>query len=94
MPKLDERISALEGRLKQLKARQQQVETRRRAIQSRQARKADTRRKILVGAIVLERVERGELAKDELRAWLDAALTRAEDRALFELPARPTPTGG
>ncbi|MGH8227241.1 MAG: mobilization protein [Steroidobacteraceae bacterium] len=88
MLKLDERISTLESRLKQLKARQQQVETRRRAIQSRQARKADTRRKILLGAIVLERVAQGQLTKDELHAWLDAALTRAEDRALFELPGR------
>lgn len=89
MPKLDERISALEGRLKQLKARQQQRETRRRAFESRRTRKDDTRRKILVGAIVLERVERGELAREQLHAWLETALTRAEDRALFELPARP-----
>ncbi|MGH8220426.1 MAG: hypothetical protein ACREUT_17970 [Steroidobacteraceae bacterium] len=43
---------------------------------------------------VLERVERGGLARDELHAWLDAALRRAADRALFELPARPTPMGG
>jgi hypothetical protein len=94
MPKLDDRISALEGRLKQLKARQQQKEARRRAIESRRSRKADTRRKFLVGAIVLERVERGELAREMLHAWLDAALTRAEDRALFELPAHPTAASG
>lgn len=90
MPKLDERISALEGRLKQLKAQQQQTEARRRTVASRRSRKADTRRKVLVGAIVLERVERGELALEELHAWLDAALTRAEDRALFDLPVGPT----
>ena len=57
MPKLDERISALETRLKQLKARQQRVEARRRSIEARRIRKTDTRRKILIGAIVLARVE-------------------------------------
>ena len=88
MPKLDERITALEGRLKQLKAKQQRVEARRRAIDSRRARKQDTRRKVLVGAIVLARVEQGRLSEAELRGWLDEALERADDRALFDLPAR------
>lgn len=89
MPKLDERISALETRLMQLKARQQRVEARRRSIEARRIRKTDTRRKILIGAIVLARVEDSRLPEAELRAWLDEALTRAEDRALFDL----TPNG-
>ncbi len=88
MPKLDERISALEGRLRQLKAKQQRVEARRRAIDSRRARKEDTRRKVLVGAIVLARVEHGRLPETELRGWLDEALERVDDRALFDLPER------
>jgi hypothetical protein len=49
----------------------------------RRPRKADTRRKILLGAIVLAKVEQGEFAQDRLRAWLDGALTRPDDRALF-----------
>lgn len=88
MPKLDERITALEGRLKQLKAKQQRVEARRRALDSRRARKEDTRRKVLVGAIVLDRVERGVFPDAELRAWLDEALERTDDRALFDLPRK------
>lgn len=86
MPKLDERITALEGRLKQLKARQQRAEARRRSLESRRVRKEDTRRKVLVGAIVLARVEQGRLPEAELRTWLDDALERADDRALFDLP--------
>ena len=39
-------------------AGEQAVEARRRTLESRRSRKADTRRKILVGAIVLARVER------------------------------------
>jgi len=89
MPKLDERITALETRLKELRSRQQRITTRQRSLEARRNRKADTRRKVLVGAIVLARVEEGHLPSTELRAWLDEALTRAEDRALFELPERP-----
>lgn len=85
MARLAERISALEERLKQMKVRQQQLEARRRHLESRHRRRDDTRRKILVGAIVLARVERGELAESELRGWLERALTREDDRVLFGL---------
>jgi chromosome segregation ATPase len=87
-PKLDERISSLETRLKQLKTRQARLEARKKALASRRARKDDTRRKILAGAIVLARVAQGQIPEAEFRAWLDAALTRSDDRALFDLPAR------
>lgn len=86
MPKVIERIEALEERLKQLKARQQQIDARRRALESRQARKADLRRKVLAGAIVLARVERDALANAQFRRWLDESLVREDDRALFNLP--------
>ena len=76
-------IAQLEEKLRQLRAREQAVEARRRGLESRRARKADTRRKILVGAIVLARVERGEIAAADLRQWLDQALTRNDDRGLF-----------
>ena len=85
MLKRVEKIAQLEEKLRQLKAREQAVEARRRSLESRRSRKADTRRKILVGAIVLARVERGEIAEAELRSWLDAALSREDDRGLFGL---------
>jgi hypothetical protein len=78
-----EKIAQLEEKLRQLKAREQAIEARRRTLESRRARKADTRRKILVGAIVLAKVERGEIAAADLRCWLEAALTRSDDRGLF-----------
>ena len=83
--KLDERITGLEEKLKQLRTRQQRIEARKRALLSRRERAADTRRKILVGAIVLAKVEQGELEAARLRAWLDQALTRKDDRELFGL---------
>ena len=89
MVKLDERISSLETKLKQLKTRQARLEARKKTLASRRARKDDTRRKILAGAIVLARVEQGRLSEAEFRSWLDAALTRPDDRALFGLPIPP-----
>jgi len=87
MPKLDDQISTLQERLAQLKARQQRLEARQRAVESQRERKADTRRKILLGGVLLAKVRAGEISQEQLRAWLDPALTRAEDRALFELVA-------
>ena len=89
--KLDERITGLEEKLKQLRTRQQRIEARKRALLSRRERAADTRRKILVGAIVLAKVEQGELDAGQLRSWLDAALTRKDDRELFGLPVVTSP---
>ena len=94
MAKIEERIETLKERLKQLETRKTRAEARKRALASRRARKDDTRRKILAGAIVLTKADQGELDPKLLRAWLDQALTRADDRALFELPALPGSTPG
>ncbi len=88
MPKLDTQISTLEEKLKQLKLRQQRIEARRKSIESKRERKADTRRKILIGAIVQAKVEQKVMDEKLLRSWLDEVLTRSDDRALFNLPAK------
>lgn len=85
MAKLDHQISTLEERLKQLKLRSQRIEARKKAKESQRARKADTRKKILIGAVVLAKIEQGVIEEALLRAWLEGALTRADDRALFGL---------
>jgi phage shock protein A len=90
MATIEERIAALETKLKQEKAKKQQIEARKRAAESKVKRSIDTRRKILVGAAILAKVERGEWPQDKLLAMLDAALTRPDDRALFELPTNST----
>jgi hypothetical protein len=86
VPKLDEQISTLQDRLTQLKLRQQRVDARKRALESQRERKAETRRNVLIGAVILSKVRGGEMDANLLRSWLDAALTRAGDRALFDLP--------
>jgi hypothetical protein len=86
MPKLDDQISTLQLKLQQLKLRQQRLDARKRAGEALRERKAATRRKILVGGVVLAKVQRGEIDQEQFRGWLDQALTRSDDRALFDLP--------
>ena len=68
---IGERIETLEGRLRQLKAKQLRIEARQQSLSSRRTRRDDTRRKILVGAIVLAKVDQGVLQESVLRGWLD-----------------------
>jgi large subunit ribosomal protein L7/L12 len=88
--KISNRIDALEQRLRELKAQQQRIEGRKRATKARRDRREDLRRKILVGAIVLEKVDRGEIEKGVLLEWMKGALSREEDRALFGLSTAGT----
>jgi len=94
MAKIEERIETLKERLKQLEVRKTRAEARKRALLARRARKDDTRRKILAGAIVLAKVDQGTLDPTTFQGWLDQALTRADDRALFGLPALPGSSTG
>jgi hypothetical protein len=90
MPKVSEqeRIQALEQKLKQLKTLQQRREAKARSVALHRSRRDELRRKILVGAVVLSKVEAKEFDEVVLRRWMDAALTRADDRALFGLAAK------
>ena len=90
-PKIDQRIADLEEKLRQLKARQTRAEARKRALLSRRAKKDDTRKNILAGAIILTKADQGELDPKRFRSWLDQGLTRADDRALFDLPPLTSP---
>ena len=80
-----ERIQALEQKSKQLKTLQQRREAKARSVALHRSRRDELRRKILVGAIVLAKVEKGEIEEKTSKQWLDPAVARPEDRALFEL---------
>jgi hypothetical protein len=90
MPKVSERerILALEQKLKQLKALPQRREAKARNVALHRSRREEMRRKFLVGAVVLAKVENGLIEEKTLKAWLDPALEKAEDRALFNLSPR------
>ena len=94
MATVDERIKLLENKLKQEKAKKQKIEARKRTLESKVQRTTDTRKKILVGAFMLDLMAKNEETKNKILGQLDQYLTRADDRALFDLqitqPEQPT----
>jgi large subunit ribosomal protein L7/L12 len=84
MSKLEERIAAAEERLKALKARHVRAATKQRARDAKQKRRDDVRRQMLVGAVVLDLVERGEIEVSQLARWLNGRLSGKEDLELFD----------
>jgi len=75
-----QKIENLEKKIKQLRARKVAEETK----LKRQAKKDDTRRKILIGAYYLDKAERNDTVA-ELYRQMDGFLTRDNDRELFGL---------
>jgi len=62
--------------------------TRRMARHSAKKRKEDTRKKILIGAMVLANVESGQYPEEKLMDSLSNFLDKPADRALFDLPPK------
>ncbi len=59
------------------------------AIESTKKRKEDTRRKILLGAMVMKLIETGYWSKEEIYKHLDEFLDKQLDRQLFGLAQPP-----
>ena len=78
---MTDRLEKLKKQQAQIKARIQNLE----AGQKTRERKKDMQRKILLGALVLERLKQGDPAAEALREKLDGYLTRDHERALFSL---------
>jgi large subunit ribosomal protein L7/L12 len=78
-------------RLEQLLKKREQLNAQIQKVKSKEAsikRKSDTRRKILLGALMMEMMERGELDRNKILKRLDGFLIRDIDRSLFDLPPR------
>lgn len=95
MATLDEQIAAAEARAEAARKRVQQLKRRQADAEARELRRViageraeDTRRKILIGALVQQMVEQGQMTQADLTVRLDAFLVRDGDRALFDLPPR------
>jgi hypothetical protein len=87
MKSMADRIALMEQQLRALKGRHHELETRRKREAARQAKIDETRRHILLGKCMLERVNRGELAEAQLKAWLKAGLSDPPDLELFGFEA-------
>jgi len=77
LAKLEEQRARINAKIQRIRARAQQ-----------QQRKDDTRRKVLIGAWVMTKVQSGEWPEQRLLDGLDSYLERDRDRALFGLPPR------
>lgn len=78
-------------RLKKLMQKKEQIDARIKLIETREkskAKKEDTRRKILIGAMIMEQMEKSEESKKKILSNLNGFLTRPLDRKLFDLPER------
>lgn len=86
------KIEELQQRLARLQAEQRAAEARARASASKISRAQDTRRKVLVGAFLLDLLGAAGVAQLIVQGRrFDDWLTRAEDRALFSLPPLASP---
>lgn len=79
---LEQKIAKQEERLKQLKAQKQAVISREKKKVSDQQRKDDTRRKILLGSLMLKKME-NEPEKQKILFELNQYLKEERDRKLF-----------
>lgn len=85
---IDERIAQAQQRIEQLRARKEAIETKKLAKLVKNRKAADTRRKILVGALVMK-FDNSDPLKIELMMRLDKFLKSDDDRDLFDLPPLP-----
>jgi len=77
-----DRIRQLEERRARINAKIQRVRSR----ESQEERKRETRRLILMGAMLRDRIARKDLSEKLFKADMDRFLDRDQDRALFGLP--------
>ena len=80
----EERLQQLDEAVAKLRAEQRRL----RALTSREERKRDTRRLILMGAMLRDRMARGELPEPLFQADMERFLVHDRDRELFGLPPR------
>ena len=77
---MNKRLDQLLKKREQLNAQINRI----RAKEASQKRKEDTRRKILLGALVMEMMDRGELDREIIMKKLEGFLSRDIDRRLFD----------
>ena len=79
--------SSLEERLAKVREREARLKRERDRLVARlstEERKRDTRRKILLGSLVLAKLEESPKLREFIARELSGFLTRVEDRALFD----------
>ncbi len=87
MSKYEEKISEYKKKIEQLRLAKQKADAREKTLKAAQERKKDTRRKILIGSMLLEAMRKNAQTNSQYLDHLGKYLTRNDDRALFDLPS-------
>lgn len=84
-----EQIKEMEAKLKlakeQLKAKDAMIAARKRAAEGKVARKLETRKRVLLGAMTLAMMKSEPESGEKIMKRMDAFLTRDDERAVFGL---------
>jgi hypothetical protein len=95
MSTIDDKINAIMAEAKrkadQLRAKEEAIHARKLESIMKKDRASDTRRKILLGALLAGMMEEDENTKTRVMARLDKFLEKPADRDLFGLPAKQKP---
>ena len=78
----------MKSKLEQLLRKQEELKAQIRQEKNKldqQERKLDTRRKILLGSLMMDMMKKGELDEKKIMKHLDGFLTKETDRKLFDL---------
>jgi len=90
------RIERYQRKLLEQQERERQVQDRKRYLASARAHKDDTRRRMLLGKVMLAAMEEDldEAGREVIHELLDRRLKRDKDRSLFGLPPLKPPDQG
>lgn len=91
MRPLEQRIAELEEQLKQQKAKAHKIAAAIKAKENGKVRKLETRKKVLIGAMLLAQMNKNEETKASILAKLDGFLTKESERAVFGLMPKQSP---
>lgn len=84
---LEAKIALQNKKLTQLKEQKARLEIVKKVRDAKVERAADTRRKILLGAYLLEEIQRDSVLEESIKTKLATWLKRDDDRQLFSLPS-------
>lgn len=82
---IEAKIENAKQKLEQLQAFKKKREMQKKALDSKKKRADETRKKILVGASIFIKIERGDFSESWLLEILNSTLTREVDRSFFNL---------
>lgn len=82
----NDKLAALTEKRNQLNAQIQALKAKEQA----QERKNETRKKIIIGGMVMRMVKDGDMPQERMQTLLDKYVENAKDRALFNLEPKTT----